>query len=142
MTGANFCLDKNNNVYVADSTTDRVLVRYQHATTGTVIASSNGKNLAVIADVFVLRSIREIYILDWGFIGYRVQIWNTKTNNGTWVAGGNGTKYTSDNAQKRFVDNKRNIYVLLWSDTILTWNMGAKQGTVVVGGNGRGSASN
>jgi hypothetical protein len=64
MTGANFCLDKNNNVYAADSTTNRILVWYQHATTGTVIASSNGKNLAVIADVFVLRSIGEIYILD------------------------------------------------------------------------------
>ncbi|CAF1001039.1 unnamed protein product [Adineta ricciae] len=136
-------VDKNENVYIVDNDNYRIQLWKKDAKEGITIAGGNGKGIELnqigaSQGLFVHEKTNTLYISD--FYNDRVVKWDSKTNQGIIVAGGNrGGKNSNQLSMPRgiFVDDCENIYIAdLFNHRIQLWKKDAKEGITVAGGNG------
>ncbi|CCH53048.1 Tripartite motif-containing protein 71 AltName: Full=Lin-41 homolog [Fibrisoma limi BUZ 3] len=141
-------VDSSGNVYVVDTSNDRIQKWAPGASAGVTVAGGNGEGSAPNQlfspyGVFV-DMLGNVYVADAS--NNRIQRWAPGASVGVTVAGGNGEGSAPNQLNfptGLFVDGSGNVYVAdNFNHRIQKWGPGATSGTTVAGGNGLGSAPN
>ncbi|CAF4037193.1 unnamed protein product [Rotaria sp. Silwood2] len=142
-------VDKNENVYVADTDNSRVQMWAKGATSGVTVAGGNGKGkglnqIGACQGIFVHEETNTLFISD--FYNDRIVKWIPEKGEGVIVAGtgasGSATNQLSG-PRGIFIDQCETIYIAdLWNSRVQKWKKGASEGITVAGGNGKGAAAN
>ncbi len=139
-------VDKQGNLYVADSKNHRIQKWAPAATAGITVAGGNGlggaANQLNTPFAVAVDDSGNIFIAD--TYNHRIQKWAPGATSGVTVAGGNAAGAGMDQLNEPtgvFVDVSGNIYVADQKNhRIQKWITGAASGITVAGGNGSGSA--
>ncbi|CAF1149958.1 unnamed protein product [Rotaria sordida] len=142
-------VDKNENVYVADTDNSRIQMWAKGATSGVTVAGGNGKGrglnqIGACQGIFVHEETNALYISD--FYNDRIVKWIPEKGEGVIVAGinvGGSAANQLSGPRGIFVDECETIYIAdLWNNRIQKWKKDAIEGITVAGGNGQGSGVN
>lgn len=140
-------IDKDSNIYVADTKNNRIQKWAPGATSGITVAGGKGQGsspnqLSSPQDVFV-DTIGNLYIADMG--NHRIQKWIPGAVEGTTVAGGFGAGSGPKQLQNPsgvYVDANGYVYIAdKYNYRIQRWAPGAAKGITVAGGT-PGTAAN
>jgi sugar lactone lactonase YvrE len=141
-------VDGSGNVYIADSSNNRIQRWVPGASICTTVAGGNGAgsgaNQLNNPRGLSVDGSGNVYVAD--HYNHRIQRWAPGATSGTTVAGGNGQGSGANQlntAAGVYVDGGGNIYVADTNNNrIQRWAPGATIGTTVAGGNGQGSNAN
>ncbi|CAF0931351.1 unnamed protein product [Adineta steineri] len=129
-------VDKNKNIFIADSWNDRVVEWKHNAEEGQVIAGGNGQGNRMDQLNRPTDMIKD-----------EVRRWKIgEYNEGTIVAGGNGQGNQFDQLHSPgfiFVDDAQSVYISdVNNHRVMKWRKDAKEGRIVAGGNSQGENLN
>ncbi|CAF3586464.1 unnamed protein product [Rotaria sp. Silwood1] len=142
-------IDKNKNVYAADTNKNRIQMWARGAASGVIVAGKNdkGKGLNQIGagqSVFVHEETNALFMSN--FCNDRIVKWIPEKVEGVIVAdiSVSGTAANQLNGSRDiFIDQCETIYVAdLWNNRVQKWKKSASEGITVAGGNEKDAAAN